>query len=503
MMTGNGDSGTKKRLIWEWAFVVFLLGAGFLLRVWGLSKVRSWDEAVYLQNAEVICCGKVNYSELGSRPPLLSLFFALIFLVWHHVYAASIATALLNSLGPVFLYFSGRMMAGRAAAVIASLLLAFSPYFVGVFPPGFVSDDTGNSLLSDSPALTLLILALWLFLRALRQQADMRFAWPGFVLGLAVLMRFASLSSAGLLALLVLFRERWSGAALACGSGFAASVGPYLCWSRFRFGGFLATFESGWEHFAGPGGSPLFYLESFVHMFSWITVAGLVLWAIPWIRRRRRHPEGSGAVEGWLTDEKSRLEMFLLFWAAVVLVFFSALRHKEPRYVMPMAAPVFLLAGIGLASVPRRSKAGARIAGTVLLTSALAYTFAPSLERFESPLIDREVSEEMKVADFLNKHVPRDTVLYANFNYPVFAYYTNLPVDRIPETGQALYDRLNHLPGDGILIAYKPNDAVQEPQLIWLDSNSHFRRFREFPSLVLYQYRVREADPPTSSSAPQ
>ena len=119
MMTGNGDSGTKKQLIWEWAFVFFLLGAGFLLRVWGLSKVRFWDEAVYLQNAEVICCGKVNYSELGSRPPLLSLFFALIFLVWHHVYAASIATALLNALGPVFLYFSGRMMAGRAAAVLA------------------------------------------------------------------------------------------------------------------------------------------------------------------------------------------------------------------------------------------------------------------------------------------------------------------------------------------------------------------------------------------------
>jgi len=503
MMTGNGDSGTKKQLTWEWAFVVFVLGAGFLLRVWGLSKVHFWDEAVYLQNAEVICCGKVNYSELGNRPPLLSLFFALVFLVWHHVYAASIATALLNALGPVFLYFSGRMMAGRAAAVLASLLLAFSPYFVGVFSPGFVSDDTGNSLLSDSPALTLLILALWLFLRALRQPTDMPFAWAGFVLGLAVLMRFASLSSAGLLAVLVLFRERWRGAALACGSGFAVGIGPYLFWSRLSHGGFLATFHSGWEHFGGPGESPFFYLQIFVHMFSWITVAGLVLWAIHWIRRRWRHPEGSGAARGCLADEKGRLEVFLLFWAAGVLVSFSLLRHKEPRYVMAMAAPVFLLAGIGLATVLRSSKRAGRIAGTVLLTSALAYTFAPSLQRFGSPLIDNEVSEEMEVADFLNKHVPRDTVLYANYNYPLFAYYTNLPVHRILATGQALYDTLGRLPGDGILVAYRPNDDVQEPQLNWLDSNPHFHRFREFPSLVLYEYRVRETDPPAFSSAPR
>ena len=500
-MTGNWDSRTNKPLILEWTFVVFLLGAGFLLRVWGLSRLHFWDEAVYLQDAEVICCGKINYSELGSRPPLLSLFFAVVFLVWHHVYAACIATALLNALGPVFLYFSGRMMAGRAAAVLASLLLAFSPYFVGVFPLGFVSDDTGNSLLSDSPALTLLIVALLLFLLALRHQTDLRFAWPGFVLGLAVLMRFGSLSSAGLLALLVLFADRWWRAALACGAGFMASIGPYLCWSRFHYGRFLATFQSGWEHFAGPGESPLFYLEKFVQMFSWITVVGLVLWVIHWIQRRWRHTDG-GVVENSWANEKGSLEVFLLSWAAGVFAFFSALHHKEPRYVMPIAAPVLLLAGIGFTAVLQSLKARARVAGSVLLAFALTYTFAPALQRFESPFIDDEVSEEMKVSDFLSKSVPGDTVLYTNFNYPVFAYYTNLPVRRILKTGPALYDTLNHLPGDGILIAYRPNDVVHEPQLNWLDSNPHFHRFHEFPSLVLYEYRVRETETTHLSSAP-
>jgi hypothetical protein len=29
---------------------------------------------------------------------------------------------------------------------------------------------------------------------------------------------------------------------------------------------------------------------------------------------------------------------------------------------------------------------------------------------------------------------------------------------------------------------------LRDPRLNWLDSNPHFRRLREFPSLVLYHY---------------
>jgi hypothetical protein len=91
-MTSEGSH--RRQVILECAFVVLLVAAAFVLRLWGLSKAHFWDETVYLQNAQVICCGKTNYSELGSRPPLLSLIFAGVFLLWHNVYAASIATAL-------------------------------------------------------------------------------------------------------------------------------------------------------------------------------------------------------------------------------------------------------------------------------------------------------------------------------------------------------------------------------------------------------------------------
>src|ERR1019366_4242798 len=146
----------------------------------------------------------------------------------------------------------------------------------------FVSDAAGNSLLSDSPALTLILLSFWLLLRALRKQTDLRFECAGFVLALAVLMRFASLSSVGVLSLLVLTADRWWRAALACGAGFAAGIGPYLCWSRFHYGGFFRTFRNGWEIFQGPGESLLFYLKNFGNIFSWITLAGLALWIGRW-----------------------------------------------------------------------------------------------------------------------------------------------------------------------------------------------------------------------------
>ena len=479
----------------ESAFLILLVAAAFIARLWPMSQAHFWDEAVYLQNAEVICCGKTNYSELSSRPPLLSLIFAAVFLLWNNVYAASLITAFLNALGPLFLYFSGRMARGRAAAAIASLLLAFSPFFVGAFPGWFVSDDTGNSLLSDSPALTLTLLSFWLLLRALRKPTDLRFASAGFAFALVVLMRFASLPSLAVLSLLVLFATRWWRAALACGIGFTTGFAPYLCWSRLRYGGFLTTLHNGWEKFTGPGESPLYYLKSFGIIFSWITVAGLVMWAAQWFLRNRGQAARAGdhrtdPAEHLKQNRLRGFDAFLWVWAAALLLFFSVLRHKEARYVMPMAPPLFLLAGVGLSVLLRGRQTLTRIVGPVVLTGVLVYSFLPVRERFQSPFIDPDISEEMQVSDFLSRNIPPRTVLYTNFNYPVFAYYTGLSIQPLPVRDPAFYQDLSRqMPADGILIAYK--DLSEDPRVEWLDSNPHFRRFKEFPSLLVYEYRVR------------
>jgi 4-amino-4-deoxy-L-arabinose transferase-like glycosyltransferase len=480
------DSTRRRQIIREATFLILVVAAAFVLRIWGLSKNRFWDETVYLQNAEVICCGKANYSELDSRPPLLSLIFAGVYLLWHHIYAASIVTALINALGVAFLYLSGRMIAGRTPAAIAAFLLAFSPFMAG--------HAVGNSLLSDCPALTLILLSFWLILRAIRKPTDLRFAYVGFTFALTVLMRFPSLASVGLLSLLIFSTRRWWRAALACAAGFIVGIGPYLCWSRYTYGGFFATLVSGWHNVGGSGESYFYYVQNFADIFSWITLAGLVLWIAQWIWRRWKqkaadYPSGEiGRTEG---KHSRKLEAFLWLWAVVLFLFFTMLSHREQRYAIPLAPPLFLLAGIGLSVLVKARQKIARVGGTVLLVAALAYTFFPAFDVLASPFIDREVSEEMVVSDFLNHSVPPNTLLIANLSYPLFAYYTNLSLEIPPESGPALYDALNHLDADGIFIAYKDIDGeTVDPHLDWLDSNPHFRRFKEFQSIVLYEYHV-------------
>ena len=164
-----------------------------------------WDETVYLQNAEVICCGKHNYSELSSRPPLLSLLYAGAFQLWHHDYIASLLVAGLNALGPLLLYFVGKRLAGRAAGGLSALLLAFSPFFV----------KTGNELLTDNPALTLTLLSFCVLLIGLDRQKPAWFGLAGFLTAIAGLMRFTSLITVFVFPLYLLWsRKRWVKAGL-------------------------------------------------------------------------------------------------------------------------------------------------------------------------------------------------------------------------------------------------------------------------------------------------
>jgi 4-amino-4-deoxy-L-arabinose transferase-like glycosyltransferase len=494
LAVSDGRALHRRRVI-LWSLFVFLLVAlAFVVRLWGLGKMHYWDEAVYLQNAEVICCGKANFSELESRPPLLSLFFAFIFLFWHHIYAACIGAALLNALSPALLFAAGRRIVAAVPAAIAALLLAFLPFFVGVILSGCGIDNTGNSLLSDSPALTLMLLSLWLLLRALEKQTSLRFASAGFVMALTVLMRFASLSTAGVLSLLVLTANRRWRSAAACGLGFAAGIAPYLCWSRLSYGGFLTTFRNGWTNFEGPEESPFFYLRNFTNVFGWITLAGLALWIGNWAWERwklRGKEHRESLVQRAPEVKPRRLEGFLCLWAAAVLLCFSLLSHKEQRYVIPLAPPVLLLAGSGLSVLVKGRRKALRSAGAVLLAAALAYTFLPTIDNlFETPFINDEVTDQMEVSDYLSRSLPPSAVLYSVVDYPVFAYYTNLKVIPVIETSDELYDALDRLPNDGVFIAYKESDAAEGPRLSWLDANPHFRRLREYPTIVLYSYRA-------------
>ena len=444
---------------------------------------------VYLQNAEVICCGKINYSELDFRPPLISLIYAGVFLLWHHIYAACIVTAFLNALGPVFLYLAGRLSVGRLPAAIAALLLAFSPFFVGVFPDGFASDDTGNSLLTDSPALTLLILAFWLLLRALDRESTPRFAWAGLTLALSILMRFGTLPIVGMLFFLPLTAKRRWKALISCGAGLLVGLAPYLLWSRLSFGAFFFTLHAGLTHAEESEESIFFYLRNSAAIFTPVALFGIVMTAISWLWRpfgaipsRPRLPAACPSNLSPLV-----LQAFLWMWLLMGFVFFSAMPHKEPRYILPFAPPFLLLAGSGLALFCALPSRPSRRVGALLVAAFLVFTFFPLRERFSRPFIDPDTPKEMLASQFLQTDLPPGTILYMTFNYPAFAFYTSYRIHELSAVGPALYNDIEHIPPGGVLIVYRKTDEVWEPDIEWVDANPKFQRMRDFSAFVIYR----------------
>jgi len=484
-----------RRIGLEWWCLLALVAAAFLIRLWGMSKMHFWDENVYLLNADYFFSGRAGYTEIDSRPPLLPLFFAGAFHVWYSDYAAEIVAAMLNAVGPLFLYLAGRRIVGRSAAAIAALLLAFGPFLVGVCPDGhgaLIPNCNGHSLLTDCPALTLVVFSLWLGVRALEKQTSLRFAVFGFAMAAAFLMRYGSMSSVGILALMTLGAKARARAVIACAAGFFLGMAPYFCWSRYQFGAFFEALRQGWLNFGGDEEPFGYYLKILPEVISWLAVSGLALWFVRRGRelwRRKKQGELTAGVGAAIRS--LRWEVYLWFWAAAVLVFFSSLGHKEPRYAIPLAPPLLLLAGVGLGTLLVGAGKAMKAAGGVALACALMVTFWPSHHRFDGGFIDHSVSDEMIVSEYLKANLPSSTVLYANLNYPDFAYYSGLTVRDLPESGSELYAELDRLPVGSVLIAYKAagdnDESPAEPPLSFLDSNPRFTRIREFPTLVVYR----------------
>ena len=470
-------------------FLMLLLFAGaFLIRVWGISYFHQWDEWVYLQDAKVICCGKTNYSELDFRPPLLSLLFAGTFLIKDHIFAACIVAAALNALGPVLLFLSGRRIVGALPSAVASLLLAFGPFFVGVFPAGFASDDTGNSLMTDSPALTLVLLGLWLVLRALETQRISRFTLAGFGLSLVILMRFGSIPSAGLLCLLPMTAKKpWKGLA-ATAAGLMAGLGPYLLWSRMTYGGYFASIREGWKNVEGPESPFTFYVANSPTIFTWVGVVGLLLAAGACVVVFIKSPHGERfrAADFTITAGPEVLQGFLWFWLLVDFVFFSQMPHKEPRYVMPLAPPLLLLSGCGLALLCRLPGRFLRPTGVMLLTAGMVVTLLPSASQFASSFVVEDRPVEMDASTFLESRFPPETPVYMNFNYPAFAYFTNYKINELPIGGPQVYRAIDEIPQGGVLIAYRENESG-DPKIELLNQDPNFEVVREYSTLVIYR----------------
>jgi 4-amino-4-deoxy-L-arabinose transferase-like glycosyltransferase len=165
-------------------------------------------------------------------------------------------------------------------------------------------------------------------------------------------MRFGSIPSVGILLLLPLAAGNRGKATIACVSGLAAGIAPYLLWSWSRYGEFLFTFRAGWKKVEGPTEPFTFFLRNLPTIFTPVVVIGLLLFLFYQLSQLRGaiHSVQDARTQAASTWNQHFFHVYLWLWLLVGLLFFSLMPHKEPRYILPLAAPVLLLASSGLRS---------------------------------------------------------------------------------------------------------------------------------------------------------
>jgi hypothetical protein len=276
-------------------------------------------------------------------------------------------------------------------------------------------------------------------------------------------------------------RIRWKALAASL-SGLAVGIAPYLLWSRFTYGSFLHTLRLGWANVEGPVEPFTYFLRNAPTIFTPIALIGLLLSLIAQLASLRTPHAPEPA-----TSSQRFVKPYLWLWLLLSLLFFSLMPHKEPRYILPLAPPVLLLASFGLALFIALPNKPLRQAAAILLAFVLFLTFLPLRERLSAPFLNSATSDEESASTFLQSTLPANTTLYMSFNYPAFAFYTNFRIHELSTAGPALYQDMDHIPPGQILIVYRQAEDPSQSDIPWAAANPKFQRLRDYPSFVIFR----------------
>jgi 4-amino-4-deoxy-L-arabinose transferase-like glycosyltransferase len=470
---------------------VLLLAA--LLRTVPLTYSHFWDETVFLQNAKVILDGRTNYEEFHHRPPLLSLLYALGFAIWDDVYVANLVQGLVTTLTVVFAFLYARQAFGLAAALFSGFLFAFAPYFV----------KASHELLTDMPALALMLAAMWLF-----DKPGARYAFlSGVAYALAIQTRFTSLFLLVYFALNVIFFPKKIRSLSLLIAGAALAIAPYLVWVRLTYGTFFFPMVQA-RRIVTEWTAPVparFYWEALLQVFPysvWLFFAvGISLPLARWAMHRVADKAGGRSAGPAGPSDPTRRQLVLLIWGGAFLAYMLSIPHKEVRYLLPLAIPVVMTGALGLAGLFRwcaRQAPPVRAVGILLGAAVVLLDYAPSLQNLAAPWVDRSAREEVQIALYLREvSAPADTI-YAAHNFPVFAFYSErrtvslLPIqDDFDQAWRELMDR------PGFFVYYLPAGIEEthtihpsfKPDLQFLETHANFHKIRAFPSALIYRYQ--------------
>ncbi|MBE1159760.1 glycosyltransferase family 39 protein [Dyella acidiphila] len=351
-----------------WLAAILLLG--LLVRLFRIDHQPFWlDEALTSQRIHLGVNGLISDSFTNRHMPTYFLLLQLISQFAHSGDAwLRIPSALFGAMSAGVVFAMARRIGGRSAGLVAGLLMALSPLQV----------QYGQEARSYTLVTLLIAVALWGLLRLaqdparasldLRQQGAERWGWGSYVLGsigaLDVLGDAAPWLLASNLSLLLVwyrlhasasplrdaFRRNWLLSAAAITLCCVPFYGEILTASR---GHMLQNFnwipELSWQHLWVVTGSVYLMRMTAVVKFDLLHTAVPVLGAMVAL-----------AACAGLFRVRHRLEGRVLLLGVLVLpvLILSISLFKSmllPRYILWSAVPFFVLVGLGVAALPRRT----------------------------------------------------------------------------------------------------------------------------------------------------
>lgn len=446
---------------WFIGICVILFIAVFLLSLFPIRIAHWWDETVYLQHAETISSGRTNYDEWSFRPPLLPIMIAGGYLFNHHVMVPNILIALLFSIGVIFVALTGRELFGYKTGIISSVIFGLSPFLL----------KNAHDIMTDLPAVSILAIALYFFVKSINTKENHYWFITGLFFGLAILMKFTTLVVLVLIPLYYVIVERISVKSLwyAC-FGTVLILLPYFIWAQVKFGFFLHPFISAVQQVTEHNEGIVFYLKTIITSHEYALLIGLLIFILMWL----------------LFIKKRSFETTLIAWTIVFILYLSITAHKEARYLIPAFLPLSILAGRGWTMIT--NKVVSRIL-LILFVLIVLFALVPEITAIKENRIIPYKSEAMRVSEKIVAAYPPNTIIYANNNYPVFAYYTNMKTIRLREQNELFYEVFpSNMRESGLIIVFK---GIKHPTAEWLDSHQEFKKVIDSESILVYEYAAQ------------
>jgi len=438
--------------------LIIIVALSFVVRVLPLEYTHYWDETVYLNHAETINSGQSNYSEINSRPPFLSILIAGAYFIKHHIFSANILVAILGAIGVFFTYLIGKKMYNKYVGLIAATLLGLSHFIV----------LHSHFIHTDVPSLTFLTIAIYLFII---KDNKVNQLFSGLFFAIATLTRFTSLIIIIILFvyLLIIYKSKIitiikNKLYLLC--GILLGLLPYFIWVQIKYGFFLHTLiraNAGILHSFEP---LYFYLVNIFSIYSFIIILGFIIFIFYLNKRKIKNKE-----------------LFFILWIIIFFIYISLTPHKEIRYLIPIALPLIILASKGFFDLINNKSSKIKYMFIIIIVILLFIHIAPCL-KFNKPIVNYATSNEMDVSNYIINNLDTNNhMIYANCNYPVFAYYTNLKTIKLTNFNEKYFENMNQ---KGYLIIYKDLDIP--PTYFWVDTKEEFVKIKEFENIIIYKY---------------